>query len=93
MLGQSTRTDVRRAHERDLVKQYAADLRSLGVDYSFAQAWQEYLAALLYNWCYVAVVSGTLDASNERAFAWMSQMVARQVAATNDHGLAAGLVD
>ena len=93
VLGQSTRTDVRRAHERDLVKQYAADLRSLGVDYSFAQAWQEYLAALLYNWCYVAVVSGTLDASNERAFAWMSQMVARQVAATNDHGLAARLVD
>jgi aminoglycoside/choline kinase family phosphotransferase len=87
VLGQSTRTDVRRAHERDLVAQYAQDIQSQGIDYSSQQAWQDYLAALLYNWCYVAVVSGTLDASNERAFAWMSQMVARQVAATYDHGL------
>jgi aminoglycoside phosphotransferase (APT) family kinase protein len=87
VLGQSTRIEVRRAHERGLVEQYATDLRNLGVAYSNEQAWQDYLAAMLYNWCYVAVVSGTLDASNQRAFAWMSQMVARQVAATEDHDL------
>ena len=87
VLGQSTRIEVRRAHERELVDQYAKDLRNLGVAYSSEQAWQDYLAAMLYNWCYVAVVSGTLDASNQRAFAWMSQMVARQVAATQDHDL------
>ena len=57
------------------------------MDYPFATAWEDYLQAMLYNWCYVAVVSGTLDASNARAFAWMSQMVARQVAATDDHRL------
>jgi len=91
VLGQSTRTEVRRAHEQALIRQYVSDLQALGVDYAFEQAWQEYLSALLYNWCYVAVVSGTLDASNERAFAWMSQMVSRQVAATYDHDLLARL--
>lgn len=91
VLGQSTRTEVRQAHEQELIQQYVTGLQTLGVDYSFEQAWQEYLSALLYNWCYVAVVSGTLDASNERAFAWMSQMVARQVAATYDHDLLARL--
>ncbi len=87
VLGQSTRTDVRREHERALVQQYVDGLQALGVDYPFATAWEDYLQAMLYNWCYVAVVSGTLDASNARAFAWMSQMVARQVAATSDHRL------
>jgi len=33
------------------------------------------------------VVSGTLDAGNERAFAWMSKMILRQVAAMQDHNL------
>ncbi len=91
VLGQSTRTDIRREHEHSLVEQYVRDLQQLGVAYAFEQAWQDYLTALLYNWCYVAVVAGTLDARNERAFAWMSQMVARQVAATQDHNLLARL--
>ncbi len=85
MLGQSTRTDVRRAHERQLIARYADKLSELGVaGYDAEQAWQDYECALLYNWVYVGVVAGTLDASNQRAFAWMSQMVARQSTASLD---------
>lgn len=85
ILGQSTRTAVRREHERTLVRSYAEQLGELGVAaYRPEQAWQDYELALLYNWVYVGVVAGTLDTSNAKAFAWMAQMVARQSAATLD---------
>ena len=85
LLGQSTQTDVRRAHERALLQRYLDGLAELGVtDYSLDEAWADYRYTLLHHWTYMTVVAGTLDASNERAFAWMSQMVARQVAATED---------
>ena len=85
MLGQSTQVEVRRAQQRGLVERYARQLKALGVeDYGVARAWDDCQLALLYNWVYVAVVAGALDASNERAFAWMSQMVARQSAVTLD---------
>ncbi len=84
LLGQSTQTEVRRAHEAALIERYCNALATLGVDYLHDQAWDHYVLAQLYDWTYVAVVAGTLDASNQRAFTWMSQMVARQVAATDD---------
>ena len=85
ILGHSTRTDVRREHEHALVERYAQGLAGLGVvGYGTEQAWDDYQQALLYNWVYVAVVAGTLDVTNEHAFAWMSQMVARQSAASLD---------
>ena len=88
LLGQSTQTEVRREYERDLLKRYLRGLARLGVtDYEFAEAWTDYRHALLYSWAYATVVSGTLDATNERGYAWMSQMLARQVAATEDHNL------
>lgn len=81
MLGQSTQHAVRTAHERALLQRYAERLAEHGVrDYGSELAWQHYREAQLYNWAYVAVVSGTLDASNAHGFAWMSQMVARQSA-------------
>ncbi len=83
MLAQSTQSDVRSAHERALIARYVRELGALGVQgYDDAQAWQDYRQAVLYNWVYVAVVSGTLDVHNDRAFAWMSQMVARQAVAS-----------
>ena len=85
MLGQSTRTEVRRQHERGLIERYCKKLAAAGVTgYDLAQAWQDYEFAILFCWNYTAVVSGTLDASEERAFRWMSQMVARQSAASLD---------
>ena len=90
MLGQSTRTDVRQAHERDLVNRYVNGLHELGgLDsvYDATMAWQDYERAMLYNWVYTGVVAGTLDVHNEKAFAWMSQMVARHSQATLDLGV------
>ncbi len=88
LLGQSTQTEVRRRHERILLERYVDGLARLGVrGYRLEEAWQDYRRAHLHNWAYTTVVAGTLDVGNERAFAWMSQMIARQVAVTEDLGL------
>ncbi len=88
LMGQSTQTEVRRAHERELLQRYLDGLAALGVsNYEFDQAWDDYRHTHLHNWAYAIVVSGALDGSNERAFAWMSQMIARQVATSEDLGL------
>ena len=41
-IGAGLVTDVRRAHERDLVQQWVDGLRAYGVSLSFDDAWQEY---------------------------------------------------
>ena len=87
-LGQSTQTEVRRQHEKALLERYLAGLQAGGVrDYDFDQLWEDYLHCMMYDWVYTSVVAGTLDATNEAGFKWMSQMVARQVAATQDLSL------
>ena len=87
LLGQNSLIETRRVHERDLVRRYVDLLQSFGVNYSFATAWEDYLDALLYQWCYCATITGSLDGSNPKSRAWMSQCVARQCAATVDHNL------
>lgn len=85
LLGQTTQTQVRRTHQRDLIQRYVDALAASGVaGYGFDEAWDDYRHAILYSWAYVVVVSGTLDAGNERGFAWMSKMVARNAAAIVD---------
>ena len=84
MLGQSTRTSIRRAHERALLDRYVAGLRAEGCEYPGADVWLDYRLSHLYNWVYVAVVSGTLDSSNATAHGWMSKMIERQVHTTLD---------
>ena len=87
-LAQSTKAEVRQAHERDLLARYVEGLAAQGIsDFSLAETFEDYRHTVLYNWVYVTVVAGTLDVTNERGFAWMSQMVARQVAATDDLGV------
>ena len=84
-LGQSTQTDVRRNHERDILNRYLEGLRAGGVvGVSFDDLWDDYLHCMMYDWVYTSVVAGTLDSTNEAGFRWMSQMVARQVAASED---------
>ncbi len=84
-LGQSTRTAVRRVHERHLLARYLAGLEACGVGgLSLDALWQAYRQTILYNWLYVIVVAGTLDSSYEKAYAWMSEMLKRQVAAMDD---------
>ena len=68
-----------------MVSSYLEGLKAEGVNLGDEDAaWLAYRRAILYNWVYAAVVAGTLDASNERAFAWMQQMVNRQLAASFD---------
>jgi hypothetical protein len=55
--------------------------------YTADQAWDDYKRAVLYLWVYVAVISGTLDPSNERGKAFMSAMVSRSNAAIRDLNL------
>lgn len=85
-LSQSTRTEVRRAHEKALLEGYLEGLQAGGVDdVSMAFLWDDYLRCTLYNWVYTAVVAGTLDTSNVTAHRWMTKMIERHAAASEDH--------
>ena len=84
-LGQSTTTEVRRSSERELLERYREGLLAGGVTgLTESEIWDDYVRCVLYDWVYTAVVAGTLDASNEIAFSWMSKMVERQVSASED---------
>jgi hypothetical protein len=78
----------RRTHERDLLARWHETLCHAGVrDYSLDVAWEDYRRSILYVWTLVVVIAGTLDSSNERARAWITQLLERSVAAIEDHGL------
>lgn len=84
-LAQNAQTEVRRAHERRLVRRYVERLAELGVeDGDFESCWRDYRLAVLYNWGYVILVSGTLDSSDPHARAWMTEMVRRNAVAIED---------
>lgn len=87
LLAQNVHVPVRRQHERALIQRYTRRLAELGVSYGEAEAWRDYRVALMYLWCYCTTITGGLDGSDPRAYAWMSQCVARQCAATLDHDL------
>ena len=83
-LAQSTQTAVRESTERAMIERYVEGLSANGIkDLSIDSAFEEYRFSILYNWVYVTVVAGTLDASDPTAYAWMAQMVARQSAASD----------
>ena len=50
VLGNSTPTDVRRAHERDWVQHYLDLLRAGGIDLGFDDAWRQYRLLVAYAW-------------------------------------------
>lgn len=84
----SVTTDVRRAHERELVEAWREGLVAAGVSgYSADDAWEDYRRGVAYVWTIAVVVAGTLDRTNERANAWMSVMLERSVAAIDDLGI------
>lgn len=87
-LSQSTPTELRRAHERELVALWQRGLVAAGVaDYSAEQAWEDYRRAVLTLWSYVAVIAGVLEEGNERGRQWMTEMVRRSAATILDLGL------
>ena len=88
LLSQSMPTALRREHERDLVALWHRTLLDEGVtDYSGEQAWEDYRRAVLAMWTVVVVIAGTLDASNDRGRAWMTEMVRRSATTIDDLGL------
>ncbi|MCR9277716.1 MAG: ecdysteroid 22-kinase family protein [Pseudomonadaceae bacterium] len=84
-LGQSTKIEVRREHERSILVRYLEGLKAGGVnEVGWDFIWEDYQRCMLYNWIYTAVVAGTLDVSNEISKAWMTKMVSRHAAASED---------
>jgi hypothetical protein len=61
-LTQSMPVEARRAHERELVGRWHAELVDAGVDdYGPDRAWEDYRRAALYLWTYVVVITGADD--------------------------------
>jgi Phosphotransferase enzyme family len=50
VLGNSTPTPVRRAHERDWIRTYTDLLRAAGIELSFDDAWTQYRLLVTYAW-------------------------------------------
>jgi hypothetical protein len=89
-LSQSTPTELRRKHERELIALWHEGLVAGGVeDYSAEQAWEDYRRAVLCLWSYVAVIAGVLEEGNERGRQWMTEMVRRSAATIIDLDLLA----
>ena len=85
LLSQSMPTEQRRRSERDLVELWRQTLVDGGVSgYSAEEAWEDYRRAVLALWTLVVVIAGTLDSSNERGRAWMTEMIRRSAATIAD---------
>jgi hypothetical protein len=87
LLCQSTQTPVREANEQALIQRYVDGLAAQGIEgYGFDEAFEDYRHGVLYLWVYATVIAGTLDPTNERGNAWMSEMIKRNVAAIEHLG-------
>ena len=77
--------ETRRAHERELIALWHDELTGAGVTgYSAEDAWRDYRRGTLFVWTHAVVISGTLDHTNERGRRWVTEMLARNVAAFDD---------
>ncbi|MBT3425933.1 MAG: phosphotransferase [Gammaproteobacteria bacterium] len=87
LLGGSMDIDLRRAHEKELVHAYHAQLTHAGVyGYTIAQAWDDYCFAHLQGGLATSMVTGgTMDLSNERGLALVVTMAQRHITAALDH--------
>ncbi|MBI5289593.1 MAG: DUF1679 domain-containing protein [Chloroflexi bacterium] len=77
--------ELRRAHERELVKLYHDTLEANGVrGYSFEQCWDDYRRGALFMFVYIVIAIGTLDATNERGMALWTAWLRRGAAAIEE---------
>jgi thiamine kinase-like enzyme len=77
--------DLRRAHERELVKLYHDTLVANGVTgYTFEQCWDDYRLGALFQFVYIVIAVGTLDAANERGMALWKAWLNRGAAAVEE---------
>jgi hypothetical protein len=85
MMSQSVNVDVRRAHERDILKLYHEALTARGVQgYSFDQCLEDYRWALLFCFAYPVMGGGLTDLTNERGYALAETMMNRSATAILD---------
>jgi hypothetical protein len=84
-LGQSLKVEVRRAHDKELLRLYHGLLTEGGVkDYSFEQLVEDFRWSVLYGFA-VPVMAGVMaDVANERAQALMRAMTERSAAMVMD---------
>jgi len=85
LISQSMTIEDRRANERRLVDAWHRTLIECGVgDYSAEQAWDDYRLGVLTSWAIVVLIAGSLDPSNARGQAWITEMIKRSAAAIDD---------
>jgi len=84
-LTQSVKLEVRRAHERELLRRYLDGMRAAGVrDYSWDRLWHDYRLGVLYLLDFAVTIAATLDLANERGAAIARALSERSCAALDD---------
>lgn len=90
LLSQSVDTEVRRAHEDELVAYYCDKVTELGVEgYTLEQATEDYDVAVLWIMCYPLIIGGAFDPANERGLALTEAVLRRATQAVTDRNLLA----
>jgi len=88
LLSQSVSTEMRRAHEDELIAYYRDQVTSLGVNgYTIAQASADYDVAVLWIMSYPLIIGGAFDPANERGRALAEAVLRRSTQTVTDRGL------
>jgi hypothetical protein len=89
LMAMSLTTELRRAHEADLLRSYHDKLAAGGVGaYPFEAFFHDYRRGLLIGFTYVVQAGGSVDMAHPRTLALFDSAVRRVDAALLDHGLA-----
>lgn len=89
LMSMSITTELRRAHEADLLRSYHQRLTAGGVeDYPYETFFRDYRRGLLIGFTYVVHSSGSVDMGHPRILALFDSAVRRVDAALQDHCLA-----
>jgi len=84
LIAGSMTTELRRAHERQLIQGYVEQIQSHGIDYSMDQAMKEYRVCLLHQ-CPAQVITSDLEGGNERGAELLEQLHLRPLHAAIDN--------
>ncbi len=88
MLSQSMETELRRAHEDELIAYYRDRVTELGVEgYCIEQATADYDVGVLWIMCYPLIIGGAFDPANERGLALAEAVLRRSTTTVADRNL------
>jgi hypothetical protein len=88
MLSACIDTELRRAHEDELIRYYHQAVTSRGVSgYSIEQCFEDYDVALLFMFSYPLIIAGAFDPANERGRALASEGLRRSATTVADRNL------